>query len=90
MSCWHGWHGCGPAYGWPGSWRGYGPPDVEPDWCEDVSWPMPRRRRRERPADRETAVSSLEARLEELRAELRRVEAALEEIQRPGAEAAQG
>lgn len=87
MSCWHSWHGCGPWPVWPGPRVGYGPPDVEADWYEDVSWPVRRRRRWERAADRDMATASLEATLEELRAELRRVETALDDLRRPGGEA---
>lgn len=86
MSCWHGWHGCGPWPAWAGPRVAYGPPDLEAEWWEDVDWPMRRRRRWERGPDRESATVSLEARLEELHAELRRVETALEELRRAGRE----
>jgi hypothetical protein len=82
MGCWHRWHGCGPWCGPPyGGW--YGPEDwYEPDL------PVRRRHRRYRPVDRETAVDELEARLEELLAAVRGVEAELAELRGPAATAA--
>lgn len=84
MGCWHG-HGyhCGwPTPGW------YGPAVDEADWLYEQDWPVRRRRyRREQPADPESTVKSLEARLDELRDELRRVEAALGEMHGPAGEA---
>jgi len=79
MGCWHGWHGCGPAYGPPygGGW--YGPPD----WYEEPEWPMRRRYRGSARIDREQATEELEARLEELRTEMRRMEAELIELRGP-------
>jgi hypothetical protein len=67
----------------PRGW--YGPVD-ERDWYEDVNWPL-RRRAFERPRDRETRAASLEESLNELREELRRVEAALADLGRPGRDA---
>ena len=87
MSCWHGWHGCGPWPAPPGPWVGYGSPDYEDDWYEDVAWPARHRRRRDRAADPGLATASLEERLEELQSELRRMETALAELRRPGGEA---
>ena len=82
MGCWHGHgHGCGPGPYWPAPRGWYGPVD-EYDWYDDVNWPM-RRRARERPADRETRAASLEARLQVLREELRRMEAALADLAEP-------
>ena len=80
MGCWHG-HGCGPAYCGPAPRGWYGPVD-EYEWREDADWPL-RRRVRERPDDRDMRAASLEARFDELREELRRVEAALENLSRP-------
>lgn len=82
MGCWHGHgHGCSPGGYWatPRGW--YGPVD-EDDWYEEVNWPM-RRRPRARPVGREMRTASLEARLEELREELRHVEAALDDLVKP-------
>ncbi len=87
MGCWHGHgygHGCGPGYPGPAPRGWYGPVD-EGDWYEDARRPM-RRRRRVRPEDREMRAASLEARLEELRDELRRVEAALDDLVKPSSE----
>jgi hypothetical protein len=73
MSCWHGWHGCGPWHGLPygGGW--YGPAD----WVEEPERPFRRRYRGFRRPDRGTAAEELEARLADLRDEMRRVEAEL-------------
>jgi hypothetical protein len=85
MGCWHG---CGPWYGWPPPRGWYGPPPEEAEWYEEEDWPMRRRRhRRERSSEGETSTASLEARLDELHAELRRVELALDELRRPPSEA---
>jgi len=83
MGCGHGWHGCGPWYGPPygGGW--YGPAD----WDEEPDRPFRRRHRRYRRLDRETAAEGLEARLADLRDEVRRVEAELSDL-RGGEEAA--
>jgi len=78
MGCWHG---CGPVHCGPVPRGWYGPID-EDDWYEDVSWP-PRRRARARPGDREMRAASLDERLDQLREELRRVEAALADLGRP-------
>ncbi len=70
MGCWHGGgcvH-CGPAA--PGCDSPAGMEDRYPD----LTWP---RRRRARPEDRGMLAASLEERLDGLREELRRVEAAL-------------
>jgi hypothetical protein len=83
MGCWHGpgyGHGCGPGHYWPPP-RGWYAPVDEDEWYEDVNWPM-RRRARGRPVDPELRAASLETRLEELREELRRVEAALADLAR--------
>ncbi len=80
MGCWHG-HGCGPAHCGPAPRGWYGPSD-EYESYEDVSL-APRRRARERPADRDMQASALEAQFEDLRDQLRRVEAALENLTRP-------
>jgi hypothetical protein len=92
VSCGHGWHGCGPWYGggcesWPyergpyvrGAYgRGwYGPAD----WDEDYESP-----RRRRGRGREKASENLEARLSELRDEVRRLEEELSGLRAPGSE----
>jgi hypothetical protein len=83
MGCWHG-HGSWCGWPLPRGW--YGEPADEPGWFEEQGWPVrPRRYRRERPVGRETAAS-LETRLDELRDELGRVEAALGELRRPAGE----
>jgi hypothetical protein len=77
MGCWHG---CGPVHCGPTPRGSYGPAD------EDVSYqdvPRPPRRRA-RPEDREMRAASLEERLDSLREELRRVEAALAEFGKQG------
>lgn len=77
MSCWHGWHGCGPWYGPP-----YAPGWYEPaDWYEEAA-PVFRRRGRYRRFEREAPADELEARLAELRDEVRRVESELSELRR--------
>jgi hypothetical protein len=73
MSCWHGGHGCGPWHGVP-----YGPGWYDPaDWYEGANWPIRRRYRRPSRLDQETAADDLEAKLDALRDEVRRVEAEL-------------
>jgi hypothetical protein len=74
MGCWHGgYHGCGPWHGW-----GYGPGWYDPaDWAEEADWPIRRRYRRYRRVERETDTDELEARLADLREEVRRAEAEL-------------
>jgi hypothetical protein len=79
MSCGHGWHSCGPWSGPPYSRGWYGPPD----WYEEADWPIRGRSRRYRRPDPETAAEELETRLEELREEVRRVEAELGHLVRP-------
>ena len=74
MSCRHGWHGCGPWYG----------PDYGPDWYGPADWVegpsrAPRRPRYRRLEDAE-AGEDLEARIAELRDEVRRVEAKLADL----------
>lgn len=73
MSCWHGWHGCGPWYGPPPDRGWYEPAE----WYEDADWPIHRRPRRYRRVDRAAGAEDLEARLAELRDEVSRVEAEL-------------
>jgi hypothetical protein len=83
MGCWHGHgsgHGCGPGYHGPAPRGWYGPVD-ECDWYDDVDWPL--RRARARTGDQGTRAASLEGRLEDLREELRRLEAALADLPRP-------
>ena len=91
MGCWHGHgygHGCaratGPGYYGPAPRGWYGPVD-EDDWYEDVNWPL-RRRGRGRPVEPEVRAATLEARLEDLREELRRVEAALADLPKRSSE----
>ncbi len=84
MGCWHGHgHGCGPGYYWPVP-RGSYPPE-ESEWFGDVNWPL-RRRYRERASERTLRVDDLEMRLDELREEMRRIEAALVDLRRPAAD----
>ncbi len=80
MSCWHGGHGCGPWYGGrcgPG-WSG------ETDWYGEADWPMRRPYRRSRRPEPETPDDELEARLDALREEVRRVKAELMNLRGPG------
>jgi len=83
MGCWHAYgHGCGPGWHWPAP-RSCGPYD-EYDWYEDVSWPL-RRRHRGRADASGARRASLEMRLDDLREEMRRIEAALADLRRaPG------
>ena len=82
MGCWHG------HASWCTPWGCYGPSIDEAAWFAEQDWPVRRPRyRRERPVDPESTVRSLEARLDELRDELRRVEAALGEMHGPAGEA---
>jgi hypothetical protein len=76
MSCGHGgYHGCGPRYG----------PMCGPGWYEPADWykeavpPFPRRRRYRR-FERQAPADELEARLADLRDEVRRVESELSEL----------
>lgn len=73
MSCWHGWHGCGPWHAGP-YWPGWREP---PEWYADPGWTAGPRYRRGRVPDRGSDVADLEARLAELREEMRRIEAEL-------------
>jgi hypothetical protein len=80
MGCWHG---CGPWHGWPPPRGWYGPPTDESEWLEEerlLRRPRPRR------GVSEPSAASLEARLDELRDELERVEAALAGLGRPTGE----
>ena len=79
MSCWHGWHGCGPCYGPPHGRGWYGPAD----WLEEADRPIRRRYRRYPRLDREAAAEELAERLEELREEVHRVEAELADLREP-------
>jgi hypothetical protein len=78
MGCWHG---CGPVHCGPAPRGWYGPID-EYEAYEDLAWAQ-RRRARERPDDRDVRTSSLEARLDDLHEELRRVEVMLEKLAGP-------
>jgi hypothetical protein len=85
MGCWHGHgHGYGPGYYRPAPRGCYGPVDEYElyGWYEDVNWPL-RRRYGERASERGSRAASLEMQLEELREEMRRIEAALAELPRP-------
>ena len=75
MSCGHGWHGCGPWYGPPNGPGWYDPAD----WYEEAA-PAFRRRGRYHRFEREAPADELEARLAELRDEVRRVESELSEL----------
>ena len=93
MGCWHdhgSWCGWAPPRGW------YGPPVDDRGWFDEPYGPVAHRLctrtpgyRREPPIDRESTVLSLEARLDELRDELQRVEAALAEVRRPAGDASE-
>jgi hypothetical protein len=84
MNCWHG---CGPCHVVyrPGRWAA---PYWDP-YDEDELVVLPRRRGRGSVRDREGMAQSLEARLEDLRTELERVQAALAELktEAPGSSA---
>lgn len=69
----HGGHGCGPIYGvqYDRGWCDSG------DWYGEADWPIRRRYRRSRRLGPQAAAEDLEARLDELRLEVRRVEAEL-------------
>lgn len=74
MSCRHGWHGCGPWYG-----PAYGPDSYGPaDWVEEP--PRARRRPRYGRLEGSDAGEDLEARIAELRDEVRRIEARLADL----------
>jgi hypothetical protein len=85
MGCWHGYgHGCGPGY-YRLAPRGHCGPVDEYElygWYEDVNWPL-RRRYGERASEPRSRETALEMQLEELREEMRRIEAVLAGIQRP-------
>jgi hypothetical protein len=85
MSCGHGWHGCGPWYGPPYASGWYEPAD----WYEEAGPPF-RGRRRYRRFEREAPADELEARLADLRDEVRRVESELSELRRREDAAAEG
>lgn len=86
MGCWHG-HG--PWCDWPPPRGWYGPSLGASEWSDESSWPGRRRReRRDAAADRPSAAQSLEARLDELRDEIARVEADLTELRRSAGQAA--
>lgn len=76
MSCWHG---CGPCHVMYRGRRW-----IEPDWDlyddEQELRVLPRRGRRGSERDREAISKSLESRLEDLRVELERVQAAIAEL----------
>jgi len=55
MSCWHGWHGCGPYFGTPRDLDWWGPRD----WDEEVDRPVGRRYRRPRRLDSESVLECL-------------------------------
>lgn len=74
MACWHGWHGCGPWYGPHGGGR-YGPPEWDPGLG---AWPA--RPHRERRGRRGREPGELEARIAELREEIRLIEEELGEL----------
>jgi hypothetical protein len=80
MGCWHDRHGCGSWYPGPYGRAWYGPPD----WYEGYARPMPRRYRGQARIDRAQATEELEARLEELRTEMQRMEAELMELRGSG------
>jgi hypothetical protein len=86
MGCWHGgFHGCGPWYGAP-----YGAGWYEPvDWYEEAP-AVPRRHRRYRRFERNASAEDLEARLADLRDEMRRVESDLSDLRRQSEAAADG
>ena len=79
MGCWHGNHGCGPWHA-PVYGRGWYDPV---DWFEE-DWPVRRSSRSRRRADREAAGGALEARIDELREEVRRLEVELADLREAG------
>lgn len=85
MGCSHGgYHGCGPWYGPP-----YGAAWYEPvDWYEEA--PAFSRRRRRRKFEREASAEDIEARLADLRDEVRRVESELSDLRRQEEAGAEG
>jgi hypothetical protein len=86
MSCWHGWHGCGPLYGPPYGRSWYGPAE----WEDELEQPIRRRGRRYGLLDRPVASDELEARLADLRDAVRRVESELSDLRRHEDAAAEG
>jgi hypothetical protein len=80
MGCRHG-YGPGHCGSWHGTWHG---PNDAVDWYEDAPWPM---RLRRESGVRSGRAASLEDRLNELREDLRRVEAALADLARPSRDA---
>lgn len=90
MGCWHGQghygHGCGPWHDGPYVPSRYGPVDWfgPADWDEEFERPIRRRRRSSRYLEGAPAGEELEARLDELRAEIKRVEANLAELRGAG------
>jgi len=85
MGCWHGHgHGYGPGYYRPAPRGCRGPVDEYElyGWYEDVNWPL-RRRYGERASEGGSREASLEMQLEELREEMRRIEAVLAGLPRP-------
>ncbi len=97
MSCRHGWYGHGPWHGpggcddWYGPPGAYGPPPWSGPWAwyeaEDEPSPTWRGGRRARRRGHEDAAGDLEATLEELRSEMRRVEAELSNLRATDEEA---
>lgn len=86
MSCGHGWHGCGPWYGPP-----YGGGWYEPaEWYQEADFPIRHRSRRYRRLDLGVAAEEVEARLAELRDEIRRAEAELADLRGREEAAAEG
>jgi uncharacterized small protein (DUF1192 family) len=72
MGCGHGWHDCGPWHEAPYGRGWYGPAD----WYEEADWPVRRTYRGAR-RDRATSTGEVEAMLDELQGEIRRLEAEL-------------
>ena len=89
MSCGHGWHGCGPWYGWdyeagPYERGPYARGPYERGWYGPADWYEEPRRRRGR--GRENASEDLGARLSELIDEVHRLEEELSSLRAPGSE----
>jgi len=86
VGCWHGWHdghGCAPWHRAPFDRAWYGPVD----WYDEADWPTWRPSRRGSRPDRAAPAEAIEARLDELREEMSRLEADLEDLRgvRPAA-----